>query len=51
MLELLIPFFIAIILLTVTPGVDTVLIIRTATVENKRKTFNTGLGIAFGCLV
>ena len=51
MLELLIPFFIAIILLTVTPGLDTALIIRTATVENKRKALNAGLGIASGCLV
>lgn len=51
MLELLIPFFIAIILLTVTPGLDTALIIRTATVENKRKAFHAGLGIASGCLV
>ncbi len=50
MAELLIPFFIAIILLTITPGLDTALIIRTATVGNKSKAFNAALGIACGCL-
>lgn len=50
MTELLIPFFIAIILLTITPGLDTALIIRTATVENKSKALNAAFGIACGCL-
>ena len=51
MLEILIPYTIAIIILTITPGLDTTLIIRTATVENRQKAFQTALGINFGCII
>lgn len=51
MLEILVPFTIAIILLTVTPGLDTTLIIRTATLKTRHKAFQTALGISFGCIV
>ncbi|KAB1852334.1 LysE family translocator [Acinetobacter tandoii] len=51
MLEILIPFTIAIIILTITPGLDTTLIIRTASLENHQSAFQTALGISFGCMV
>ena len=51
MFEILVPYSIAIIILTITPGLDTTLIIRTATVENQNKAFQTALGICTGCIV
>ncbi|PWB14493.1 threonine transporter RhtB [Acinetobacter sp. AM] len=51
MLEILIPYTIAIVILTITPGLDTTLIIRTATLETRQKAFQTALGINFGCMV
>lgn len=51
MLTLLIPYLIAITLLTITPGLDTTLIIRTATIEGKAKAFQAALGITLGCIV
>ena len=51
MLEILIPFTIAIIILTITPGLDTTLIIRTASLETRQSAFQTALGISFGCMV
>lgn len=51
MLEILIPYIIAIVILTITPGLDTTLIIRTATLETRQKAFQTVLGINFGCIV
>ncbi len=51
MLTLMIPYLIAITLLTITPGLDTTLIIRTATIEGKAKAFQAALGITLGCIV
>lgn len=51
MLEILIPFTIAIIILTITPGLDTTLIIRTASLKTRQSSFQTALGISFGCMV
>ena len=47
---LLLSYFAAIILLTITPGVDTALIIRTASVEGRRQAFWGAAGIHLGCL-
>lgn len=46
----LLPFIIAAGLLTLTPGLDTTLVLRTASIENKSKAFQTAFGIMFGCL-
>ncbi|MEB6666816.1 LysE family translocator [Acinetobacter vivianii] len=51
MTTMLIPYLIAITLLTLTPGLDTTLIIRTATLESKAKAFQAALGINLGCIV
>jgi threonine/homoserine/homoserine lactone efflux protein len=51
MLTLLIPYLIAITLLTITPGLDTTLVIRTATIEGKAKAFQAALGITLVCIV
>lgn len=48
---MLISYLIAITLLTLTPGLDTTLIIRTATIEGKAKAFQAALGINLGCIV
>lgn len=48
---LLIPYLIAISILTITPGLDTTLIIRTATLEGKMKAFQAALGVNLGCIV
>lgn len=50
MITILIPYLLAITLLTLTPGLDTTLIIRTATLEGKSKAFQTAVGICFGCI-
>lgn len=50
MTTILIPYLIAITLLTITPGLDTTLIIRTATLEGKAKAFQAALGINLGCI-
>jgi threonine/homoserine/homoserine lactone efflux protein len=47
----LIAFTLAAALLTVTPGLDTALVLRTAAVEGPRRAFFAGLGICLGCLV
>lgn len=51
MTTMLIPYLIAIAILTITPGLDTTLIIRTATIEGKAKAFQAALGINLGCIV
>src|SRR5260370_29503960 len=38
-------------LLTIVPGLDTLLVLRTATVEGPRRSMFAGLGICTGCLV
>ena len=46
----LIAFVVAAALLTITPGLDTTLVLRTAGVEGPRKAALAGFGIALGCL-
>ncbi|HYJ29285.1 MAG TPA: LysE family translocator [Allosphingosinicella sp.] len=46
----LVAFTLAAALMTVTPGLDTALVLRTATVEGARRAFYAGLGICLGCL-
>lgn len=48
--EALIAFTLAAGLVTVTPGLDTALVLRTATVEGARRAFLAGVGICAGCL-
>ncbi|CRM83882.1 LysE family translocator [Pseudomonas sp. 8 R 14] len=49
--ENLIAFTFAATLLTLTPGLDTALVLRTTTVEGKRQALQATLGINAGCLV
>lgn len=44
-------FSLAALLLTLTPGLDTALILRTACAEGGKKAFNAALGIDAGCFV
>src|SRR5947207_2358853 len=47
----LIAYSIAAALLTVTPGIDTALVLRTAAVEGSRRAMMAALGIICGCLI
>lgn len=47
----LLAFTFAATLLTLTPGLDTALVLRTATVEGKRQALRAALGINAGCLL
>lgn len=47
----LLAFTLAATLLTITPGLDTALVLRTATVEGKRQAIQAALGINAGCLL
>lgn len=49
--ESLMAFTFAATLLTLTPGLDTALILRTATVEGSKKAVHAALGINVGCLI
>ncbi|WP_312938257.1 LysE family translocator [Stutzerimonas nitrititolerans] len=49
--HLLLAFISAALLLTVTPGVDTAIVLRAATVDGRRQALMASLGIALGCLV
>ena len=47
----LLAFTFAATLLTLTPGLDTALVLRTATVEGRRQAMRAALGINAGCLL
>src|SRR5690606_39694862 len=49
--HLLLAFISAAFLLTVTPGVDTAIVLRAATVDGRRQALMASLGIAMGCLI
>ncbi len=51
MTTLLVSYLVAISILTITPGLDTTLIIRTATLEGKSSAFHAAIGISTGCIV
>ncbi len=48
---LLLAFLAAATILTITPGVDTAMVLRSATVEGRRAAIYAGIGIMLGCLV
>jgi threonine/homoserine/homoserine lactone efflux protein len=49
--QALLAFTLAAGLLTITPGLDTALVLRTAVVEGRKQAFLAGVGICFGCLL
>jgi len=49
--ESLLAFNAAAAILTITPGLDTALVLRTVTVEGARKATSAGSGILIGCLI
>ena len=49
--QALLSFSLAAGLLTITPGLDTALVLRTAAVEGGRQALLAGVGICFGCLL
>lgn len=49
--DALLAFTLAATLLTLTPGLDTALILRTATAEGGKKAFHAALGIDVGCFM
>lgn len=50
-IPLLLAFIAAAALLAVTPGLDTAIVLRTATVDGRRPALLAALGIALGCLI
>ncbi|WP_395390699.1 LysE family translocator [Novosphingobium sp. BL-8A] len=50
-LSLLLAFLVAATILTITPGVDTAMVLRSATVEGRRPAIFAALGILIGCLI
>jgi threonine/homoserine/homoserine lactone efflux protein len=49
--SLLLAFIVAATILTITPGVDTAMVLRAATVEGRRSAAFASLGILAGCLI
>jgi threonine/homoserine/homoserine lactone efflux protein len=49
--QALLSFTVAAGLLTITPGLDTALVLRTAAVEGRKQALLAGVGICFGCLL
>lgn len=49
--DTLLAYSLAATLLTLTPGLDTALILRTASVEGKKAAFNAAMGINAGCFI
>jgi threonine/homoserine/homoserine lactone efflux protein len=49
--QALLSFTLAAGLLTITPGLDTALVLRTAAVEGGKQAFLAGVGVCFGCLL
>ena len=49
--SLLFAFLAAATILTITPGVDTAMVLRSATVEGRRSAVLASFGIGLGCLV
>jgi threonine/homoserine/homoserine lactone efflux protein len=49
--QALLSFTLAAGLLTIAPGLDTALVLRTAAVEGRRQALRAGIGICFGCLL
>ena len=49
--DALLAYSLAALLLTLTPGLDTALILRTSTVEGGKKAFQAALGIDTGCFI
>ena len=50
-LPLLLAFIAAVSILTVTPGVDTAIVLRAATADGRRAAAMAAIGIALGCLI
>lgn len=50
-LPLMLAFLVAATILTVTPGVDTAMVLRAATVDGRRPAIAASIGIVLGCLV
>ncbi|CAI0762820.1 LysE family translocator [Serratia grimesii] len=50
-MDALLAFSFAAVLLTLTPGLDTALVLRTATVEGRKQAVHAALGISVGCLI
>ncbi|WP_338563768.1 LysE family translocator [Erwinia sp. E_sp_B04_7] len=50
-MDALLAFSFAAVLLTLTPGLDTALVLRTATVEGRKQAVRAALGISAGCLI
>jgi threonine/homoserine/homoserine lactone efflux protein len=49
-IPLLLSFLVAAVILTITPGVDTALVLRTCLVEGRKAALQASVGIALGCL-
>lgn len=49
--DALLAYSLAALLLTLTPGLDTALILRTAAAEGGKKAFQAALGIDAGCFI